>query len=127
MRSLRATSRNASCRSHCDGTEAFYSISWAPKIHVLATAIMAATSTAVRAGHAGTVVPQIWIYEHTLPGGTAPARAFVWMQGHIYANFQNSTIRAMLLRGIAWAAKKPVNELVDYQPPTRGVRGKSDN
>jgi type 1 glutamine amidotransferase len=36
------------------------------------------------------------------------------MQGHTYANFANPKIQAMLLRGIAWAAKRPVNELVDY-------------
>ena len=107
--------------------EAFYAMTWAtyPKINVLATAIMAATPTAVRAGHAGEVVPQIWTHEHTLPGGTAPARAFVWMQGHNYSNFENPIVRTMLLRGIAWAAKKPVNELVDYQPATRAGRGKA--
>ena len=107
--------------------EAFYAMTWAtsPKIHVLATAIMAATPTAMRAGHAGEVVPQIWTHEHTLPGGTAPARAFVWMQGHNYSNFENPIIRPMLLRGIAWAAKRPVNELVDYQPAARAGRGKA--
>jgi type 1 glutamine amidotransferase len=104
--------------------EAFYAMTWAasPKINVLATAVMAATPTAVRAGHAGEVVPQIWTYEHTLAGGTAPARAFVWMQGHNYSNFSDPNIRLMLLRGIAWAAKRQVNELVDYQPPARGAR-----
>ena len=109
--------------------EAFYSMTWAtnPKIHVLATAIMAATPTAVRAGHAGEMVPQIWIHEHTLPGGTAPARAFVWMQGHNYSNFENPSIKPMLLRGIAWAAKKSVNELVDYQPAARASRAKASN
>ena len=109
--------------------EAFYAMTWAtyPKIHVLATAVMAATPTAVRAGHAGEVVPQIWTHEHTLPGGTAPARAFVWMQGHNYSNFENSIIQTMLLRGIAWAAKKPVNALVDYQPPARVGRDKASN
>jgi type 1 glutamine amidotransferase len=43
------------------------------------------------------------------------------MQGHTYANFANPQIQAMLLRGIAWAAKKPVNELVDYKPPAAKV------
>jgi hypothetical protein len=60
----------------------------------------------------------MWTYEHTLPGGQA-ARAFVWMQGHTYANFANYQIQRTLLRGIAWAAKKPVDELVDYVPPAR--------
>jgi type 1 glutamine amidotransferase len=98
--------------------EAFYNMTWAasPKIHVLATAIIPGTPSA--GAHKGEVVPQIWTYEHTLPGGE-PARAFVWMQGHTYANFANPQIQAMLLRGIAWAAKRPVDELVNYQPPAR--------
>jgi len=96
--------------------EAFYNITWAknPGIHVLATAVMPGTPSA--GAHKGEVVPQIWTYEHTLPGGE-PARAFVWMQGHEYANFDNYQIQAMLLRGIAWVAKKPVDSLIDYVPP----------
>jgi hypothetical protein len=41
------------------------------------------------------------------------------MQGHTYADFANYQIRRMLLRGIAWAGKKPVDELVDYVAPPR--------
>jgi type 1 glutamine amidotransferase len=98
--------------------EAFFLMTWAkdPAINVLATAIIAPTRSA--GDHKGEVVPQIWTYEHALPGGQ-PARAFVWMQGHTYANFANPQIQKMLLRGIAWAAKKPVDELVNYVPPPR--------
>jgi type 1 glutamine amidotransferase len=98
--------------------EAFYNMTWAkdPPIHVLATAVIPGTPSA--GAHKGEVVPQIWTYEHTLPGGQ-PARAFVWMQGHTYANFANPQIQAMLLRGIAWAGKRPVDELVNYKPPVR--------
>jgi hypothetical protein len=63
----------------------------------------------------------MWTYEHTVPGGE-PARAFVWMQGHIYANFANYQIQRTLLRGIAWAGKQPVDSLVDYVPPPRPTR-----
>lgn len=100
--------------------EAFFSMTWAkdPAIHVLANTVIPGTSSA--GTHKGEVVPQIWTYEHTLPGG-ASARAFVWMQGHTYANFANPQIQAMLLRGIAWAAKKPVNELVGYRPSAAKV------
>jgi type 1 glutamine amidotransferase len=96
--------------------EAFFNMTWAtnPGIHVLATAVIPGTPSA--GAHKGEVAPQIWTYEHTLPGGQ-PARAFVWMQGHIYANFANPQLQAMLLRGIAWAGKRPVDELVDYKPP----------
>jgi type 1 glutamine amidotransferase len=96
--------------------EAFFNMTWAkdPAIHVLATVAIPGTPSA--GTHKGEVVPQIWKYEHTFPGGQ-PTRAFVWMQGHAYASFANPQIQAMLLRGIAWAGKKPVDELVDYKPP----------
>lgn len=96
--------------------EAFFKMTWAanPAIHALATTAIPATHSA--GDHQGEVVPQIWTYEHALAGGQ-PARAFVWMQGHIYANFSNYQIQRTLLRGIAWAAHKPIDELVDYAAP----------
>ena len=102
--------------------EAFFKMTWAtnPEIHVLATAKIAGTPSA--GDHKDEVVPQMWTYEHELPGGQ-PARAFVWMQGHTYANFANYQIQRTLLRGIAWAGKKPVDELVNYVPPPRPARG----
>lgn len=101
--------------------EAFFSMTWAadPAIHVLATATIPPTRSAGE--HKGEVVPQMWTYEHTVPGGQ-PARAFVWMQGHTYANFANYQIQRTLLRGIAWAAKKPVDELINYVAPPRPPR-----
>lgn len=105
--------------------EAFYRMTWAssPAIHVLATTVIDDTPAARQGGGVGQTVPQIWTYEHALPGGQ-PARAFVWMQGHEYTSFANPQIQAMLLRGIAWAAKHPVDELVDYkQPPVQPRRG----
>ena len=101
--------------------ESFYGMTWAkdPGIQVLANAAMPPTRSA--GDHKGEVVPQIWTYEHTVPGGQ-PARAFVWMQGHTYANFANYQIQRTLLRGIAWAAKKPVDELIDYVAPPPPVR-----
>ena len=101
--------------------EAFFKMTWAnnPQMHVLATAVIAGTPSA--GAHKGEVAPQIWTYEHSLPGGQ-PARAFVWMQGHIYANFSNYQIQQMLLRGIAWAGKHPVNELVEYKAPPAPAR-----
>lgn len=98
--------------------EAFFNMTWAkdPAIHVLATTSIPPTRSA--GSHKGEVVPQIWTYEHTLDGGQ-PARAFVWMQGHLYANFANYQIQRTLLRGIAWAGKRPVDELVNYVAPPR--------
>lgn len=92
--------------------EAFFKMTWAadPKIHVLATAPMPSS---------GEVVPQIWTYEHTIFGGQ-PSRAFVWMQGHTYTNFVNPNVEPMILRGIAWAAKAPIDALVNGTAPSRG-------
>jgi type 1 glutamine amidotransferase len=101
--------------------EAFFLMTWAkdPGIKVLANVEIPPTRSA--GGHKGEVVPQIWSYEHTVPGGQ-PARAFVWMQGHTYANFENYQIQRTLLRGIAWAGKKPVDELINYVAPPRPAR-----
>jgi type 1 glutamine amidotransferase len=98
--------------------EAFFLMTWAqnPPIHVLANVVIPPTRSA--GDHKGEVAPQMWTWEHTVPGGQ-PSRAFVWMQGHTYANFTNYEIERTLLRGIAWAGKKPVDELVDYVPPAR--------
>ena len=107
--------------------EAFYSMTWskAPEIHVLATAVIAATPSAQQAGHAGEVVPQIWTYEKQLvPAPTGqPYRAFVWMQGHFYANFANPQVQPMLLRGIAWAARRSADTLMTERPARGGRAG----
>jgi len=101
--------------------EAFFLMTWAqsPKIHVLATAKIDDTPSAK--GHAGEEVPQIWTYENTLAGGSQPYRAFVWMQGHNYSNFTDAKIQPMVLKGIAWAAKKPYDALMTVRP----ARGRS--
>ncbi len=85
--------------------EAFMKMTWAPSgVHPLATVPMPVGDSK------GEVVPQIWTYEHTVTGGQ-PARAFVWMQGHLYTNFADPGVQQMILRGISWAAKKPIDTL----------------
>ncbi len=95
--------------------EAFFRMTWAksPAIKPLATAPMPS---------GGEVVPQIWTYQHTLPGGY-PFRSFVWMQGHLYANFANPTVLPMLLRGVAWAANYPIDALANPVARGRGAAG----
>jgi type 1 glutamine amidotransferase len=39
------------------------------------------------------------------------------MQGHMLENFAEPQMEKVLLRGIAWAGKHPLNELVDYKAP----------
>ena len=104
--------------------EAFFNMTWSktPEIHVLATAVMAKTQSA--GTHAGEVVPQIWTYEKSLLPGAPSFRAFVWMQGHNYVNFSNPQVQPMLLRGIAWAGKRPADALATERPPQRGGGGR---
>jgi type 1 glutamine amidotransferase len=101
--------------------ESFYTMTWSenPKIHVLATNSIPGTPSA--GTHKGEVVPQIWTLERPVANGQT-ARSFAFMQGHTYANFQNYQIQRTLLRGIAWAAKRPVDELVEYVQPPRPQR-----
>ena len=95
--------------------EAFFRMTWSenPKIKVLATAPMPSS---------GEVVPQIWTYERTILGGQ-PFRAFVWMQGHTYDNFKNPTVLPMLLRGVSWAARYPIDALANIAPARGGGGG----
>ena len=99
--------------------EAFYKLNFAPEVKPILTVTMPDTPAARRGGGVGQTIPQMWTYEHTLPGG-APARAFVWMQGHMIDSLQDPAIQKVMLRGIAWAGKKPTTELTDYvAPPPR--------
>jgi type 1 glutamine amidotransferase len=78
-------------------------------LKVLATAPMPKSNSAGE--HAGEVVPQIWTYERPFGLGQT-FRSFVWMQGHTYTNFADPQVQPMLLRGIAWAAKWPIDALM---------------
>jgi type 1 glutamine amidotransferase len=93
--------------------EAFYGLRVTPELHVLATAPIPSS---------GEVIPQIWTAERTLAGGT-PHRSFVYMLGHRHENFANPHVQTMLLRAIAWTAKRPIDLLTNAPaPPPRGGR-----
>jgi type 1 glutamine amidotransferase len=102
--------------------ESFYSMTWAkqPEVHVLATAKIDDTPSSQRAGHVGESVPQMWTYQRTMFGGQE-FRAFVWMQGHTYANLTQQYVQPMLLRAIAWAGKRPIDSLMTVR--SRGRMG----
>jgi uncharacterized protein len=75
--------------------EIYYDMDMAPDAHVLATSFHSVF----------VIAPQLWTYEKTWEGGSAPYRAFVSIPGHEYASLQAPHYRAVLLRGIAWAGK----------------------
>jgi len=92
--------------------EIYYDMDLSPDIHVLATSY----TPNVREGrkpaegnkaHIYDIQPQMWTYERTVEGGTQPYRAFVSIPGHLYKTFALPHYRAILMRGIAWAGKRP--------------------
>ena len=95
--------------------ETFYLLTRAPAMHVLLEAPLPKD---------GSVLPQAWSYERTLPGGR-PYRSFVWMQGHHTSNFLKPGPRDLILRGIAWAGQRPIDSLMTVLPvptPFPGLR-----
>jgi putative membrane-bound dehydrogenase-like protein len=76
--------------------EIYYDMDMSPDVHVLATSFE----------NIFILAPQLWTYEQTWPGGTAPYRAFVSIPGHEFDVFNTPHYRAILLRGIAWAGKR---------------------
>ena len=106
--------------------EAFFLMTWAkdPAPKMLATSPVAPTRSA--GTHAGEIAPQVWTYERPFfprLGGQPTFRSFVWMQGHNYSNFADPKIQAMILKGIAWAGKKPYDSLLTVRPPRGGRSG----
>jgi putative membrane-bound dehydrogenase-like protein len=104
--------------------EIYYDLDMMPDVHVLAAAY---TPNAIDTGGRGNkeaqaraaeyvakkkgvniydIQPQIWTYENTVDGADTDYRAFVHIPGHWHRNFAHNGIRTLLLRGIAWAAKR---------------------
>ena len=75
--------------------EIYYEMDMSPDVQVLATSFQSVF----------TIAPQLWVYEHTWDGGTTPYRVFVSLPGHEFDSFNTAHYRAILLRGISWAAK----------------------
>ena len=118
--------------------EIYYDMDLMPEVHVLAAAY---TPKAAGARNAGAqrradeltgggkrvsvydIQPQIWTYERTMPGGPTSYRSVVSIPGHLYENFNRPNYRAILLRAIAWAGKRPnVDELLKPEERGDGLR-----
>jgi len=77
--------------------EVYNQLDMSPDVHVLAVSFVDVFN----------IWPQLWTYEKTWPGGSAPYRAFVSIPGHEYDVFNTPHYRALLMRGLAWAGKRP--------------------
>lgn len=89
--------------------EIYYDMDISPDVRVLATAYTPKVKDGKKAAEGGKaniydIQPQMWVYERTAEGGTKPYRAFVSIPGHLYSTFELPQYRAILLRGISWAA-----------------------
>jgi putative membrane-bound dehydrogenase-like protein len=91
--------------------EIYYDMDISPDVRVLATSYTPKVKEGKKAAEGGKInifdiQPQMWVYERTAEGGTKPYRAFVTIPGHLYSTFELPQYRAVLLRGIAWAAHR---------------------
>jgi len=90
--------------------EIFRKVELSPDAKVLATTFHTAKE----------IIPQMWVYEKR------KARTFVALQGHNQSTFGLPAYRGLILRGIAWAGKRPVDalvrqsELASFPYPTGG-------
>ena len=89
--------------------EIYYDMDIKPEARILATSY---TPNGKRPAAGGKVniydiQPQMWVYESKWEGGAQPYRAFVSIPGHQFKTFGRPNYRAILLRGIAWAGKRP--------------------
>ncbi|MEY3448782.1 MAG: hypothetical protein RL749_398 [Verrucomicrobiota bacterium] len=75
--------------------EIYYDMDLRADIHPLATA-----PTPKKVGDGFEAQTQLWTYEK--PGAQ---RAFVFIPGHTYVNFNRTDVKLLLFRGIAWAGR----------------------
>jgi uncharacterized protein len=100
----------AGCSNFNLDDELYYDLDLDPGAHVLASS-WTPDQRAQRQGRAFPSIynttPMMWVYEKD------GARSFCSILGHNFSTFLLPQYRAILLRGIAWAAKRPnVDELV---------------
>jgi type 1 glutamine amidotransferase len=93
--------------------EVYWNLHLMPDIQVLAVAPQPRRQTASSPAGPdtiGSLIPQLWVYEHQLPGGQ-PYRAVVSLLGHHFSTFSWPHVRAICLRAIAWAARRDADSL----------------
>lgn len=93
--------------------EVYWDLHMMPGSQVLTVAMQPGGRGRADAGAAsdiGRVIPQIWTYENQLEGGQR-YRAYVNLLGHHFSTFSSPHVRALLLRGIAWAGHRDADAL----------------
>lgn len=94
--------------------EVYWDLHLMPDIQVLAAAMRPVRGTRgappPAAPSIGTLIPQMWAYEHQLDGGR-PYRAVVSLLGHHFSTFSSPHVRGIFLRAIAWAGRRAPDSL----------------
>ncbi len=91
--------------------EIYYDMDLLPEVRVLATSYTPNVRQGRRPAegnkaHIYDIQPQMWTYERTIEGGTAPYRSVVSLPGHLYKTFALPHYRAIVMRSLAWAGKR---------------------
>ncbi len=91
--------------------EIYYDMDIKPEARVLASSYTpkmrdGKSLTANGKAHIYDIQPQMWVYENTWEGGSKPYRAFTSIPGHQFKTFGFPQYRAVLMRGLSWAAKR---------------------
>ena len=91
--------------------EVYWDLHMMPDAQVLAVSMQPkAPGSATADSSIPKLIPQMWVYHGQLEGGQ-PYRAFVSLLGHHFSTFASPHVRAIVLRGIAWAAQRPPDSL----------------
>jgi type 1 glutamine amidotransferase len=94
--------------------EVYWDLHMMPDAHVLAVSMQPVRPARGAAPppepQIGKLIPQMWTYEHQLPGGQ-PYRAVVSLLGHHFTTFSSPHVRAIFLRAIAWAGQRDADLL----------------
>jgi uncharacterized protein len=91
--------------------EVYWDLHMMPDAQVLAVSMQPnAPGSATADSGIRKLIPQIWVYHGQLEGGQ-PYRAFVSLLGHHFTTFASPHVRAIVLRGIAWAGRRPPDSL----------------
>ena len=91
--------------------EVYWNLHMMPDAQILAVSMQPkAAGSATSESGIPNLIPQMWVYHGQLEGGR-PYRAFVSLLGHHFSTFASPHVRAIVLRGIAWAGNRPPDSL----------------
>ncbi len=91
--------------------EIYYDMDMKPGARVLGASYTPKVANGKKSAEGGKahiydIQPQMWVYESTWEGGARPYRSVVSLLGHKFRTFEMPHYRAVILRSLAWAARR---------------------